>query len=683
MKRIKKNYLVTGLYALMLVGIVTGCDKDVYNPGNDNDGKLPPKEDYFDFTLTGDVQLSVNYDAPGYRAVIEVYDQYPMQDYKTKKEGISPIFVAYTDINGKYEGKMNIPTAVKEAYLYTSVFGLPSCVKLEASASGYTYDATKSAPGTRAATRAVAGVLNDKVPFEVAVMNTNQKRSDNMYSLTTWDSNGIPNLGGYLTRPEKVGAANEAIGVVSERVNTFLSAYNVANKVDAVCGNAKLLREPGQLNLKVPAGGLSVSVSFMGELARYLNSFGYYYYRTGETIDPAKFYKMKKYLVFPNASIGEGAITLKAGQTAKLLYFDESGNPSETFPEGYTIGWFLVSNGFGGDSFNAPNASGYVNQIGDLGYSEMPSTFYSLYRTTCMSDDTGTDRRFISVYDEKSKMYVIGVEDRLNKSENGTRSVEIPDDYMDLLFAVTTSKDLDHGDLEPIPPTDPEPEPVVLPLKGTVAFEDIWPGGGDYDLNDVMIEYNRDITFDTNNKALKAVETFKAVQKKGSATNNNFFACQYKHLGKMSLPAGVNAETATNSFVIEASAKDIAEGTVYQIERDLEGLGLSQTDVANDFNPYIIIGKYATENRVEVHLPLAEMTSAADESLMTKDNAYYVGSKDGSQFPFAINIPVAGFIPADEGYRIDLEGQYPAFASWAKSKGKTDTDWYLKGKGAK
>ena len=69
------------------------------------------------------------------------------------------------------------------------------------------------------------------------------------------------------------------------------------------------------------------------------------------------------------------------------------------------------------------------------------------------------------------------------------------------------------------------------------------------------------------------------------------------------------------------------------------------------------------ENRVEVHLPLADMTSAADASLMTKDNAYYVGSKDGGQYPFAINIPITGFVPADETYRIDLEGQYPAFAN--------------------
>lgn len=674
MKRIKRNSLVTGLYALMLVGIVTGCDKDVYNPGNDDDGKLPPKENYFDFALKGDVQLNVNYDAPGYRAVIEVYDQYPMADYKTKKEGVSPVFVAYTDINGKYEGKMNIPTAVKEAYLYTSLFGLSTCVKLEASASGYTYDATKSTSGTRAAV--AEGVLNDKVPFEVAVMTTTNKRSDNMYSLTTWNTNGIPTLDGYLTRPDKVGAANEAIGVVSTRVDNFLVAYNndEANKVGSACGNAKLLRNPDQINLKIPAGGSTVSVSFMGEAAAFLNSFGYYYYPTGQTITPESFYKMKKYLVFPNSSGGDeqSTMTLKTGQTAKLLYFDKDGNQSEIFPEGYTIGWFLISNGFGGESFNAPYASGYVNQLDDFGYSN--SSFYSGYRNACMSDDTGTDRRFISVYDEKSKMRIIGIEDYVKSSQ-------APDDYKDLLFAVTTSKDLGGGDLEPVPPVDPDPEPVVLPLKGTVAFEDIWPSGGDYDLNDVIVEYNRDITFDTNNKAIKAIETFKAVQPKGSAQNDNFFACQYKHLGKMKLPAGVIAETATNSFVIETSAKAIAEGTVYQIERDLTGLNLSQTDVANDFNPYIITKQYTTENRVEVHLPLADMTSAANSSLMTKDNAYYVAA-DGL-YPFAINIPIIGFVPVTETKRIDLDGQYPSFGVWAKSKGEKNQDWYLQDKGKK
>lgn len=119
-----------------------------------------------------------------------------------------------------------------------------------------------------------------------------------MYSLTTWNTNGIPTLDGYLTRPDKVGAANEAIGVVSTRVDNFLVAYNndEANKVGSACGNAKLLRNPDQINLKIPAGGSTVSVSFMGEAAAFLNSFGYYYYPTGQTITPESFYKMKNIL---------------------------------------------------------------------------------------------------------------------------------------------------------------------------------------------------------------------------------------------------------------------------------------------------------------------------------------------------------------------------------------------------
>ena len=130
----------------------------------------------------------------------------------------------------------------------------------------------------------------------------------------------------------------------------------------------QLLRNPDQINLKVPAGGSTVSVSFMGEAAAYLNSFGYYYYPTGQTVTPESFYKMKKYLIFPNSSGGDeqSTMTLKTGQTAKLLYFDKDGNQSESFPEGYTIGWFLISNGFGSD---ANIALGYVKQLDELGYS--------------------------------------------------------------------------------------------------------------------------------------------------------------------------------------------------------------------------------------------------------------------------------------------------------------------------
>ncbi|WP_300701483.1 LruC domain-containing protein [Bacteroides sp.] len=666
MKQMKKSSLVTYLFALILVGLVTGCEKDIYNPDNDK-GTLPPKEDYFDFSLKGDVALSVNYGVPGLRALIEVYDENPMLDYKTKKEGISPKYAAYTNIDGSFSGKINIPTAMTEAYLYTNTFGLPTCVKMEASADGFSYNLTKGGASTRAIQ---GGLLTDKVPYKLARGINGSDRDDNTFSLTTWDVNGVANLNGYITTPtEQIGAANEKVGTISTRVRAYLN-----NQRD-IDGNKSLLREPQQVNIKIPdteKDGVGINVTFMGEQAAYYNTFGYYYYKSSTTLTPGSFFNIKKYVVFPNVDV-DGII--KVGDTAQLKYIDEQGNVLDKFPAGYTIGWFVISNGFGSGSVGGDYAgarNGYVKTIESIGYT-VAADAYSKYRMTCMSDDTGSDRRFISAYDQKSKLYVVGVEDQVRNTT--------PDDYMDVMFLVQTSKDLGAGDLEPIPPTDPKPGQSDLTISGTLAFEDIWPAGGDYDLNDVIVEYERKISFGEDNKATKVVETFKPVHPKGSALQNNFFACQYKTIGTVtSLPSGIIQEPGTNSFVITESALNIS-GNTYVVERDLTNKGLSQDDVIADFNPYIITKEYTTTNRIEVHLPLKDMTSAANSSLMNETNAYYV-SEDG-KYPFAIDIPITGFKPATERARIDAAGEYPNFKLWTEDRGTTNKDWYNTGKGAK
>lgn len=74
------------------------------------------------------------------------------------------------------------------------------------------------------------------------------------------------------------------------------------------------------------------------------------------------------------------------------------------------------------------------------------------------------------------------------------------------------------------------------------------------------------------------------------------------------------------------------------------------------------------------YLPMQKPTSFADESLSaTKDEAYNIDGKH----PFAIDIPILGFIQPKETNPIEKE--YPAFSSWVEKKcGATDSDWYTK-----
>lgn len=672
MKRMITQTTIASCLAVASMCIATGCVKDHFDSGSPEDN-LPPKDSYFNFELTKSVPLEVNYDVPGLTTIIEVYDQNPMMDdAKTKIEGIKPIYVAYTN-DGKYEGLMNIPTAVKEAYVYTAHISAPKCAKLEQTTTGFVFDAVKLQGGTRNSyyNPAWATGITDVNVFPYVVTGFNgSTRTDNMYSIMAWAPSGWATADrNYYTKLAKIGAADESVGVVSTRLQEFMAAARAAGTLK------ELLRDAKDLNVRVPASaieGMEINVSYLGEAASFYNTFGYYYYEDkgdNYTLSPKEFYDLKKYIMMPN--VDEAALT--TGETVKLLYFDAEGNKSTKFPANYVVGWFLIGNGYG-SNHPATGVGGYANGgrikvLPEAAYTS--ASAYTQGRFTSMSDDKGADRRFVSLYDTKSKLRVIGVEDN---------PLFEPDDYMDLLFVVKTTPELGGGDLPPIGPEDPEPEPGVWSVSGTLAYEDIWPYGGDYDLNDVMIEYMRDITFGKDNVVTKIKETFKTVQKKGSAAQDNFFACQYTTLGKVTPMSGVLLEAATNSLVIEESAKTNV-GTSYVIERDMTGLGLSQDAAKTDFNPYIITKQYTLENRVEVHLPLHEMTSAADKTLMNEKNAYYIGSE--GIYPFAIHIPIAGFVPADETKRIDAEGQYPSYTKWAISKGEQATDWYLQDKGGK
>ncbi len=658
MKQIKKTSFVAYLFALFLMGMVTGCEKDIYNPDNDK-GKLPPAENYFDFKLSGKVNLNVNYNAPGFNTIIEVYLQNPLkEDGKTKIDGIEPIFVAFTDDNGKYEGEMVVPTAVNEIYLYTNRWGLPACLTLEAKDGGFSFDASKiTRPETKATTRAAHNpeFIGNAAPYGLEKGN----RWDNMYSLCKWDASGYTYYDGfgnpnfytpnYITYTTKIG--NEKIADISAR------AYNTIQNYEG--SKADFLRDAEITNIKVTKAG-SVDIVYLMEAAAYQNTLGYYYYKAGT--DPGDLSRIKKYIIFPNILGDKPSYDpMRLGATVRLKYFNEDGTSTETFPEGTVIGWFFISNGFHfafGSIIPEPDQLDYGSRTTNPG-----SVFFS--------NDTGNMRRFISLVDTKSKTVILGFEDQ-------TRPDAASEDYSDVLFFVKSDNgELDNEGKPEITDPDNPPTESTATITGTVAFEDIWPKGGDYDLNDVIVEYKRVLTINKSNKVVKAVETFTPVQPAGSALNDNFFACAYKNFGTVKVDAGVILESNTKSFVIQQSARAIPLGSSFEIERTLDG-SMTQAEIVEDFNPYIITNEYTTSDRIEVHLPKKDMTDAADKTKMDASNAYYIG--ENGLYPFAINIPVLGFKPATEKVRIDGAGQYPAFKTWAESKGEQAKDWYLTGK---
>ena len=75
-----------------------------------------------------------------------------------------------------------------------------------------------------------------------------------------------------------------------------------------------------------------------------------------------------------------------------------------------------------------------------------------------------------------------------------------------------------------LPSVDP-PTTVNNTVTGLLAFEDLWPSQGDYDMNDVIVEYKSTIYQNAlTGKAYKIVDEFTPVHSGGS------LAVSYTHL---------------------------------------------------------------------------------------------------------------------------------------------------------
>ena len=105
-----------------------------------------------------------------------------------------------------------------------------------------------------------------------------------------------------------------------------------------------------------------VWVTLATEYAYSQISLGYYYYPSDQKQTPESFNKLKKYIIFPNVSVGNsipycengskvGGVLNYGAENApvspntrcQLLYVDDEGHVSTHFPAGYTIGYFIVS----------------------------------------------------------------------------------------------------------------------------------------------------------------------------------------------------------------------------------------------------------------------------------------------------------------------------------------------------
>lgn len=657
-------------FSLMIAcGALTGCaDKDVYNP-NAGKPELKPEGEYFNFTTTTNVDFDVNYGKFASGSLLEIYTKNPI-DYN--QDGTYSIngeaqYKIFADTDGCFKGKVELATATEKVYIYSPSWGAPMCIEADVENGKVTIDTTVENDET--SMRTMASTRANSTLKRITVNESKQ-----LYAIVDWRRYGKIDDFNNLT----------ADGNISDKTIKQIqrTLWHGASSKPGNLDNKEQVRDTKHVNTSIAEAYLNdknekvivtdaeLSLTFLTERAGYQSTIGYYYYKTNNVpTDPSN---IKKYVIVPNASIAGdspydyGAYNnapIKKNTKIELLYEDEKGVLTTKFPAGYTIGYFIISDAF--EPANIKGGRGTINTSKAFIYSN--KEWNKEYK--------GEQARFISLSTQNGTV-VYGVEDGADKS------------YEDILFSIDCSPN--EAIQDPERPVIKPDEPVITTTETTYrtyAFEDTWPTGGDYDLNDVIIEHKRQITVTNMNYVTKVEDTFTATQEKNAATFQNAFAVQFAsdQRGTIVLPTGAIDELSETSSVILFPNANMAKDQKFTITRTFGKEELTKDKLKTDIkslNPFIISQYIAGEiNRKEVHLPKNQPTSKADPTQVgAQDDAYYI-NKNG-KYPFAIMLPERSaseaeinFKPATE--KISIDKEYPDFTKWVESEGKDFNDWYL------
>jgi LruC domain-containing protein len=246
--------------------------------------------------------------------------------------------------------------------------------------------------------------------------------------------------------------------------------------------------------------------------------------------------------------------------------------------------------------------------------------------------------------------------------------------------------------------------------KGSLAYEDLWPGKGDYDFNDIVVDYRFASVTNAGNKVYYITATFE-VKASGAYLKNGFgfelpdaddglitdVAVSGYDLQEGIITLNANGTESGQShpvFILFDDVFNILEhaGTAIGVNTEesapfvpYETMVLTLTPTANtweanDFsvetwNPFIFVNHVRSH---EIHLPDHAPSDLADNSIFgtweddsdPQSGRYY---KTVTNLPWAINIVSEFDWPIEKE---PINNVYNYFIDWAVSGGASNTDWY-------
>jgi len=249
---------------------------------------------------------------------------------------------------------------------------------------------------------------------------------------------------------------------------------------------------------------------------------------------------------------------------------------------------------------------------------------------------------------------------------------------------------------------------------GTLVFEDNWPLKGDYDLNDVVVDYNINKVTNSLNEVVEVKSKF--AMRAAGANYHNGFAFQLDGITNNKISSVSGCRKSSNSYISFLS-NGLESGQAYancivfddffnEMQRPDFGIGinteptapfievdsvfvtltllqngvpptggkLTLSELSSDlFNFYIISNR---QRGVEVHLVDRVPTALADPTLFnTADDVsiaphYY---RTANNLPWGLNLIQPFDYPIE---KVAINEAYLHFVQWAESSGSAFQDWY-------
>lgn len=237
---------------------------------------------------------------------------------------------------------------------------------------------------------------------------------------------------------------------------------------------------------------------------------------------------------------------------------------------------------------------------------------------------------------------------------------------------------------------------------GTLLFEDLWPSYGDYDLNDLVVDYQVNEVSDAQNR-IKEVNFTTVIRATGAAFKNGFgvelpiSADRVQSVTGHSHTAGYvrtrstgveDGQRLTTVVVTDDANRNLPiMANVYaenpRHPSDTIRVKITFTEAVRKadlgsapYNPFMIVSQERSRevhlmNKKPTDLMAVSLLGSGDDQSVLGQNRYFV-SKRG--FNWALHIPQSIGYTTE---KVDFTKAYLRFADWVKSGGQQYPNWYV------